>query len=131
MDRDIPGDIYATICSLMATASQTCDLCRATDHLVASCLSLRHISSNENKTRRLLATLERGRSSRGGSTNPSRVSTRARTPPSSNRSAPRTAPTRQLLADEDDTDEDVSIRQLTDDEPGSATDDESLHDSDF
>ena len=131
MDHDIPGDIYATVCSLMATASQTCDLCRASDHLVASCPSLHRILSDEHKTRRLLAALERGRSSGGGSTNPSRVSTRARTPPSSNRSAPRAATTRQLLADDNDTDEDVSIRQLTDDEPESATDDESLRDSDF
>ena len=35
--------------------SQTCDLCHASDHLVASCPSLHRILSDENKTRRLLA----------------------------------------------------------------------------
>ena len=71
-------------------------------------------------TRRLLSALERGRQSRGGSTNspspPQSTPTRqvrASTPTKSNRRAD----LRQLTMDDDnDTDEEFEVRQLTDDE---------------
>ena len=133
LDNDIPEDIYASVCSLMAspTTHRTCDVCRATDHMVASCPVLHRIISDPDKTRRLLSAIERGRSSRGGSTNsspPSRSSTRARTPPINNRSST----IRQLSTpDDEDTDEDATICQLTDDEADDLPASDADTDSDF
>ena len=130
---DIPEDIYASVCSLMASPAthRTCDVCRATDHMVASCPVLHRIISDPDKTRRLLSAIEQGRSSRGGSTNsspPSRSSTRARTPPINNRSST----IRQLSTpDDEDTDEDATICQLTDDEADDLPASDADTDSDF
>ena len=117
LDEELPSDVFASVCSLMATAqSRTCDLCQSSDHLVASCPILRRVIDDPSKARRLLAIVEQSRSSRGGSPQrpspQSRPSSRARTPPASNR----TADARALDLHDEDTDEDVSIRQLTDDE---------------
>lgn len=129
LDEDLPEDIFASVCSLMATSnSRTCDICSASDHLLASCPVLRRVLSDPTKARRLLSAVENAQSSRGGSTQtqrPSRSASRARTPPHSNRSAP----TRALQLDGDDTDEDATICQLTDDETG--TDTEPEHGPDF
>ena len=116
LDQDLPTDIYASICSLMAAnSSRSCDLCQATNHMVASCPVLHRVIADPTKTRRVLSALDPGRTSRGGSTNSSSrnlSSTRARTPPRGNR----TAPTRALELDADDTDDEATLRQLTDDE---------------
>ena len=99
--------------------------------MVASCPVLHRIISDPDKTRRLLSAIERGRSSRGGSTNsspPSRSSTRARTPPINNRSST----IRQLSTpDDEDTDEDATICQLTDDEADDLPASDADTDSDF
>ena len=55
----------------------------------------------------------------------------APTPPSSNRTSNQMAAACQLLADDCDTDTDVSVHQLTDDEGGSGIDDDSVRASDF
>ena len=121
LDQEIPDDIYASVCSLMAAnASRSCDICNDTNHMVATCPVLHRIIADPTKVRRLLSALERGRQSRGGSTNspspphstPTRQ-VRASTPTKSNRRAA----LRQLTMDDDnDTDEEFEVRQLTDDE---------------
>ena len=114
--HDLPDDIFASVCSLMANnTSQRCDLCSDTGHLMASCPILHCVIADPVKTRRPLSALERAPSSRGGSSQNSR----ARTPTSSNRTATTPlvdAATRALNLDNDDTDDDTVIRQLTDDE---------------
>ena len=123
LDEDLPGDIFATICSLMASSTQaTCDLCQDSNHLVASCPILRRAINDPSKARRILSVVERERSSRGGSPNSSRPpggtpssSPRTRTPLRSNR----TAATRAMALDADDTDEEATMNQLTDDEQDS------------
>ena len=112
LDEELLPDIFASVCSLMATATNNkCDLCQESTHLVASCPILRRAIGDPVKTRRILSAIEGGRSNRGGSTTPYSSPSRSRTPPTSNRAA-----TRALTLDDDDTDEDVSLRQLTDDE---------------
>ena len=120
LDHELPDDIYASVCSLMAaSSSRSCDICQDTNHMVASCPVLHRIIADPDKVRRLLSAIDRGRTSRGGSNSstpsstPSRPNSRARTPPTNNRS---TAVRQLSTHDDDDTDEDVSIRQLTDDE---------------
>ena len=124
---DIPEDIYVSVCSLVASAtSNACDLCAQTDHLVASCPLLHKVIRDPVKTRRILSVLTGSRSSRGGPSNSGRPSpSRPRTPPASNR----TATMRALRLDEDEaTDEDATVAQLTDVETdGENTD----HESDF
>ena len=127
---ELPNDIYASICSLMASsATRTCDLCQATDHMVASCPILHRVISDSDKTRRLLSALERGRASRGGSTNSSMnnsPSSRARTPPTNNRSS-----MLRQLSDDNDTDDDATLCQLADDEADEATSCDAADASDF
>ena len=121
LDDQLPEDIFALVCSIMASGPRSCDVCSSSDHLLASCPVLRRILSDPVKARRLLAAVQDARSSRGGSptqtSRPSRASPRARTPPRNNRSAP----TRALDLDADDTDEDATVCQLTDDENGTDT----------
>ena len=109
----LDDDALLAVCSLMAANPCSCDYCGATDHLVAQCPKLRSLAQEPSRVNRLLKALEAARLSRGGSF-PSRPSppTRPSTLPTSNRSG--LALVRQLH--EDDTDEDVSISRLTDDE---------------
>ena len=114
LDESLPDDIFATVCSLVANnTSGRCDLCNDDKHLMASCPILHKVISDPVKTRRLLSALDR-RSSRGGPTQtpPNSRSSGARTPPTSNR----TAPTRALDLNDDDTVEDAEVCQLTDDD---------------
>ena len=77
----------------------------------------------------LLSALERGRTSRGGSTNSSMnnsPSSRARTPPTNNRSS-----MLRQLSDDNDTDDDATLCQLTDDEADEATSYDAADASDF
>ena len=119
LDNDLPDDIFASVCSLMASnTTQRCDLCNDTNHLMASCPILHRVIADPTKTRRLLSALEQRPSSRGGSSQDFSRS-RARTPTSSNRTASTRrvdAATRALDLDDEDTDDDTVIRQLTDDE---------------
>ena len=97
--------------------------------MVASCPILHRVISDSDKTRRLLSALERGRTSRGGSTNSSMnnsPSSRARTPPTNNRSS-----MLRQLSDDNDTDDDATLCQLTDDEADEATSYDAADASDF
>ena len=111
---NIPDDIIVTVSSLVAhNSNHSCDLCASTSHLVASCPVLHKVIQDPTKTRRLLAALEPGRSSRGGSTSKPTPSPRpgAQTPPKSNRSQA----LRALQLDNDDhTDDDATMHQLSD-----------------
>lgn len=137
-----PDELMADVCSLVANSSnQTCDLCNSTSHLVAACPVLAKVIADPYKTRRLISTLEQNRSSRGGypptpaprthNPTPRRPPPRARTPLSSNRSTERPsapAPMRAMRYYQDeDTDDDATIAQLTDDDmpTDDDTDDES------
>ena len=116
-DGTVDDDLFLAICSLAAANPRTCDVCGAYDHIVATCPRLRQLLSDPAKAKRLLSIIEQRHSSRGGpisasvpSTTPSPSQSRARTPPTSNRSAT----IRQLQAD--DTDEDVASATFTDEE---------------
>ena len=119
---DLPDDIFAQVCSLMANNhSRTCDICSATDHLLASCPVLRRVLSDPLKARRLLTAVETAHSNRGGPAQTSRAGPRVRTPPRSNR----TAPTRAMDLDDAATDQDATACQLTDDENTDTENDDS------
>ena len=117
-DDSIDDDMLLQICSLAAANPRTCDVCGASDHIVATCPRLRRLLDDPTKARRLLTAIEAGHSSRGGSTQTSTTSSlssslsssRARTPPTSNRSTL----VRQLQAD--DTDDDGTASIGTDDD---------------
>ena len=114
-DGSVDDDMLLQICSLAAANPRTCDVCGATDHIVATCPRLRRLLEDPVKARRLLSAIEAGHSTRGGSTQTSTPSSslsssRARTPPTSNR----TTLIRQLQAD--DTDDDGTASIGTDDD---------------
>jgi hypothetical protein len=123
-------DAYLSICALMASRPRTCDFCGSSSHLIAQCERLRERASNRTSLKRILDSLVRylptggGYSIRTPSSTPasnassSRSAPRATTPPASNRSR-----SVRALLQEDDTDTDISIHQLTDDDTdGSASD---------
>ena len=112
LEQELADDVFATVNSLMASnTSRSCDLCKATDHLVASCPILHRVISDPDRTRRVLASIEKGRANRGGSQAPQQGSQdRNRTPLRGNRSA------QVSEIAEADTDEDAAVTQLTDDE---------------
>jgi hypothetical protein len=126
----LDNEAYMSICALMASRPRTCDFCGSSSHLIAQCDRLRERASDRGSLKRILDSLVRylptggGSSIRTPSSTPSRTASssrpasRATTPPASNRSRP----VRSLLQ-EDDTDTDISIHQLTDDDTdGSASD---------
>jgi hypothetical protein len=114
----------------MASRPRTCDFCGSSSHLIAQCDRLRTRASDRASLKRILDSLVRylptggGYSIRTPSSTPastaasSRSAPRANTPPASNRSR-----SVRALLQEDDTDTDISIQQLTDDDTdGSASD---------
>ena len=112
-------EIFALICALSAS-TRTCDMCGSPDHIIAQCPKLLRLVKEPVTLKRLLFAIDKARSSGGGPTSISaslsppaagRPSSRPSTPTRSNRSAP----LRSVLQD-DDTDTDVSLNQLTDDE---------------
>ena len=116
IDEELPADIFASVCSLMASGStRTCDLCQESTHMVASCPILHRVLPDPDKARRLLSLLQSQASSRGGHTTPRSGNDRARTPPVSNRGRGPTAPQR-AIDQGDDTDEDIDPGSLTDGE---------------
>ena len=121
-DGTLDDEMYHSICAIMAGDPKTCDLCGSLEHLIASCPRLRTLLADPHKVKRLLRTIELARAGRGGTqsqTSSTAASTlnsligdnRSSTPPTSNRTS---RLVRQLQAD--DTDDDLSISRLTDDE---------------
>jgi hypothetical protein len=125
----LEDDDLVTIYSLMASnTTRKCDLCESPDHLIAKCPQIETYRRDPHKLRRLLRALQDARtpddaSKKTGTTNSSSApsnDTRSRTPTRSNASR---ATVNQLTGD--DTDDDVTISQLSDGgTDGSLTDNE-------
>jgi hypothetical protein len=124
----VEEECYTMICALDASNPRTCDLCGKTDHLSLQCPRFDSLMKDPNAARRLLMTLTNIRRQQGDTASTSSTATtpttstrgtgstlptarRSRTPPTSNRSR---IPIRSLEGE--DTDDDVSISRLTDDE---------------
>ena len=128
-DPALAEECFMLVCALTASNPRTCDLCGKEDHLCMQCPRYAALMRDPYAAKRLLQSLSNLRNRQDdttstatttastGSSTPSarryQDNTGRRTPPSSNRS--RTGiPMRGLEGE--DTDEDVSISRLTDDE---------------
>ena len=111
-------EIFALICAISASNPRTCDMCGSTEHIIAACPKVARLVKDPVTLKRLLFALDKARSSGGGPTSfsapsaPSPGTGRSSTPTRSNRHTP----IRSVLHDKEDTDTNVSINQLTDDE---------------
>ena len=127
-DSALVEECFSLVCALTASNPRTCDLCGKDDHLCMQCPRYAALMRDPYAAKRLLTSLSNLRNRQdpdstattaqsSGATTPSarRYQDRSgnRTPPSSNRSRG-SFPIRGLEGE--DTDEDVSISRLTDDE---------------
>ena len=108
--------MYSTICAISAAGSRTCHLCGSATHIVGQCPKLKSLVADPVKAKTVLAAIQRGLPNGGGQTgfgSPDRpIFPRSSTPPVNNRRD--TRPVRSLQ--DDDTDTDVTVSQLTDGE---------------
>ena len=107
---EMDDESLLAICSLVAASQQgsrRCSLCDQDSHLINTCPSLADMLKDPSRAKRVLLTLQKSLESRGGS------------PPQNSQTSRDTTPQRRiraLIKSEDDTDDDITISRLTDDE---------------